>query len=126
MSRERHLHRAANDAYRNGELSVAQLLDVLCHRNGWDPSRHPIEQETTLRLIARERTLRAYRTASDLERAAWQAADVAAASKHSLDAEAYTAAAGTRVTRPDAAKVRTNLRLRSEITAVLPTLAAIR
>jgi hypothetical protein len=116
VSRERHLHRAATAAYRRGELSMAQLLDVLCHRNGWDPRTHPIEQEATLRRIARDRMLAAYRTASAMERAAWQAAEVAAAAKRSLDEEAFTAAVGARQVQRRLAKENTARPVGAEIT----------
>ena len=43
--RERYLHRAAMAACCRKELSVLQLSDALAHRNGWDPRRHPVEQE---------------------------------------------------------------------------------
>ena len=36
VARERYLHKAANEAYRRGELSAEQLIDVLSHRAGWE------------------------------------------------------------------------------------------
>jgi hypothetical protein len=90
--RTRYLHQAATCAFHRGELSVDQLTDALLHRNGWDPHRHPFEQEATIRRIARDRLLRAYQTMSTMERCAWQAADVAAAARASLHAEALAAA----------------------------------
>jgi hypothetical protein len=90
--RERYLHRAATGAYRRGELSVEQLSWVLSHRNGWDPRRHPVDQEVMLRQAGRCRLLRAYQAVSEIERAARQAADAADVAKRSLDDEAFTAA----------------------------------
>ncbi len=90
--RERYLRRAATEAYRRGELSVAELCDVLAHRDGWDLSRHPVEHEARLRRIGCRRMLDNYRTVARLESAARHTADVAAAAKTSLDGEAFTAA----------------------------------
>jgi hypothetical protein len=90
--RERYLHRAATDAFRRGELSVDQLRDALSHRNGWDPSRHPFEQDAMVRRAAQHRLLRVYQAAAGMERAAWQAAGIAAAARRSLDDEAFQAA----------------------------------
>lgn len=90
--REKYLHRAAQAAHARGELSTDQLIDALSHRNGFDPRLHPFEQDAMLRRFARDRMLRVYQTASELERAAWREADLAQAAKHSLDREAATAA----------------------------------
>jgi hypothetical protein len=90
--RERYLHRAATEAYRRGELSVEQLSGALSHRNGWDPRRHPFEQEAVLRRAAQRRLLRVYQAASALERTAWHANEMAAVAKRSLDDEAFDAA----------------------------------
>ncbi|MGC9668772.1 hypothetical protein ACNTMW_19715 [Planosporangium sp. 12N6] len=89
--RERYLHDAATAAYQRGELTAEQLADVLAHRNGWDPRRHPCEQEAMLRRAGRQRMLAAYRTAAEMERAARHAADTAAAARRSLDDEAFAA-----------------------------------
>ena len=91
-SRERHLHRAARAAHARGELSTDQLIDAMSHRNGFDPRMHPFEQDAMLRRTARDRLLRVYLTASELERAAWRQADLAMAAKQSLDREATNAA----------------------------------
>jgi hypothetical protein len=90
--RERYLHRAATGAYRRGELSVEQLTWVLSHRNGWDPGRHPVDQEVMLRQAGWRRLLRAYQAVSEIERTARQAADAAQAAKRGLDDEAFAAA----------------------------------
>ncbi|MEV1290501.1 hypothetical protein [Micromonospora sp. NPDC049679] len=76
--RERYLHRAALRAYRRKELSVEQFIEVLAHGNGWDPRRHPVEQELYLRRVVRDGLLVRQRTAAERERAAWRAADIAA------------------------------------------------
>ena len=90
-ARERHLHRAARTAHARGELSTDQLIDAMTHRNGFDPTLHPFEQDATLRRIARDRLLRVYLAASDLERTAWREADLALAAKQSLAREATNA-----------------------------------
>jgi hypothetical protein len=95
-ARERYLHKEAREAYRRGELSLAQLNDALSHRNGWDPRVHPFEQEVILRRIGMERKLLAYRTISAMESKAWEAAEVAESARCSLRAEAYQAAVRVR------------------------------
>lgn len=89
--RERYLHRGATAAYRRGELSVEQLIDALGHRKGWDPRRHPFEQDQILRQVVKHRLWRVYQTAADHEQAAWHAVEVAAAAKRSLEDEAFAA-----------------------------------
>jgi hypothetical protein len=90
--RERYLHRAAMAACTRRELSVLELSDVLAHRHGWDPRRHPVEQEVILRRAVRDRLLTAQRAAAQRERAAWQVAEVAAVAARSLREEAFAAA----------------------------------
>ncbi|HKT03207.1 MAG TPA: hypothetical protein VJT31_27075 [Rugosimonospora sp.] len=90
-ARERYLHRAAREAYRRGELTPEELRDVLSHRNGWDPLRHPFEQQLLLRRAALERKLRAYHAVSTMERRAWETVEVADAARSSLRREAYQA-----------------------------------
>jgi len=94
--RERHLRNTATDAYRQRQLSTTQLGDLLAHRGGWDPQAHPIEQETMLRRAAQHGLLRAYRVAAELERAAWQAAETAAAASRCLTDQAFAAALSAR------------------------------
>lgn len=86
------LRRAALAACARRELPVLELSDALGHRNGWDPRRHPVEQETMLRRVARDGWLAAHRTATAREREAWRAAETAAAAARSLREEAYAAA----------------------------------
>lgn len=88
--RERWLHRAALDAQWRKEITVEQLSDILGHR-GWDPRRHPVEQELLLRKLIRDNLLARHRAAREREQAAWQAAELAAAAARSLRAEAYAA-----------------------------------
>jgi hypothetical protein len=90
-----HLHRAARQAYDTGQLSGAQLAEILMRRGHWDPDTHPFVQETLLRRATRDRLLRAYREAAKVEARAIHAADVAAAAERSLAAEARTAAVRT-------------------------------
>ncbi|AVT38690.1 hypothetical protein [Plantactinospora sp. BB1] len=90
--RERFLHRAAMAACTRQELTVLQLSDALANRNGWDPRRHPAEQEIVLRRAARDSALAAHRAAEERERAAWRDAEVAAAAARSLREEAFAAA----------------------------------
>lgn len=90
--RERYLHRAALSACGRQELSVLELGDALAHRNGWDPRRHPVEQEVVLRRAVRDGRLAAQRRAAERERAAWQTAEAAAVAAQSLRDEAFAAA----------------------------------
>ncbi|SCG64268.1 hypothetical protein [Micromonospora coxensis] len=89
--RERFLHRAALDAYWRKELSVEQLSDVFAHRNGWDPRRHPVEQELVLHRAIRDNLAARHRVAVEREREAWRAAELAAAASRSLRDEAFAA-----------------------------------
>jgi hypothetical protein len=91
--RERYLRRVATAAYQRGELSMEQLGEAFTHRGDWDPRRHPVEQEALLRRAARAHRLAAYRAAAAHERAAWHDADLAAAARASLRAEAHEAVA---------------------------------
>jgi heme exporter protein D len=88
-TRERHLDRAATAAYRRGELSVADLNDILSRRNGWDPHRHPADHEVALRRIACRRRWAAYQAIAEIERSIRHRADVAALAELSLLDEAY-------------------------------------
>ncbi|MEU4661657.1 hypothetical protein AB0F83_07890 [Micromonospora chalcea] len=88
--RERWLHRAAMDAQWRNEITVRQLSDIL-GGNGWDPSRHPVEQELLLRRLVRDNLAARHRAATQREQAAWQAAERAAAAAQSLRDEAFAA-----------------------------------
>jgi hypothetical protein len=89
--RERHLHRTATAACRRRELSIAQLNEVLAHRGGWNPRRHPVAQEAALRSAVREHRFAGYQAATERERQAWQDAERAAVTLRSLRAEALAA-----------------------------------
>ncbi|MFG1919564.1 hypothetical protein [Micromonospora sp. NPDC048898] len=102
-SRERYLHRAATAAYWRGDLTMAQLGDVFGRRRGWDPRRHPVEQEALLSRVIRDARLADYQAAATAERAAWRDADLAASSARTLAAEAAAAVARL---RPSPAPVR--------------------
>jgi hypothetical protein len=120
--RERYLHRGATDAYRRGELSIDQLIDALAHRNGWDPRRHPFEQDEILRQVAKHRLWRVYQTAADHEQAAWHAVEVAVAARRSLEEEAF--AAKQRARLAEAALSDQKQRRTADVRAVrTPTLA---
>ncbi|MDZ5444314.1 hypothetical protein U2F26_16455 [Micromonospora sp. 4G57] len=88
--RERWLHRAALDAQWRQEITVEQLSDILGHR-GWDPSRHPVEQELLLRRLVRDNLRIRQQVTREREQAAWRSAELAAAAARSLRDEAYTA-----------------------------------
>lgn len=98
-ARERWLHRAAMAAHWRGDLTARQLADVLAHRNGWDPRRHPAEQEIVLARAVRDHRLAGWRTAAEREQRAWRDAERAADAARALAAEAYAARA---VLRPGA------------------------
>jgi hypothetical protein len=74
------------------QLSPLDLSDALAHRNGWDPRRHPVEQEVVLRRVARDSLRETYRVAAQRESAAWQAVNTATVAARSLREEAYLAA----------------------------------
>jgi hypothetical protein len=90
--RERFLHRAAMAACTHRQLSPLDLSDALAHRNGWDPRRHPVEQEMVLQRVARDSLHETYRLAAQQESAAWQVANTATVAARSLREEAYLAA----------------------------------
>ncbi|MET8231552.1 hypothetical protein ABZS77_12870 [Micromonospora sp. NPDC005298] len=95
-ARERYLHRAAMAAYWRGELTMGQLGDVFGHRRGWDPRRHPVEQEVLLARAIRDARLADHRAAAERERSAWRDAELAAEAARALAEEAYAAAARLR------------------------------
>ncbi|QLQ39039.1 hypothetical protein [Micromonospora robiginosa] len=90
VDRERWLHRAALDAQWRKEITVQQLSDILGGR-GWDPSRHPVEQELLLRRLVRDNLRARQHAASEREQAAWRVAETAAAAARSLREEAFAA-----------------------------------
>ena len=85
--RERQLHRSALAACRRRELSIAQLNEVLAHRGGWNPRRHPVAQDAALRAAVREHRFAGYQAATGRERQAWQESERAAAVLRALRAE---------------------------------------
>ncbi|GAA2499464.1 hypothetical protein Ahu01nite_036110 [Winogradskya humida] len=89
--RERFLHRKALAATRRRELSMDQLNDVLAHRDGWNPRKHPVAQETALRAAVREHRFAGYQAATERERYAWQESEKAATTLRGLRAEALAA-----------------------------------
>ncbi|MGK5522081.1 hypothetical protein ACSNN9_22370 [Micromonospora sp. URMC 107] len=95
-ARERWLHHAAMAAHWRGDLSARQLSDVFARRAGWDPRRHPAEQEIVLARAVRDAKRARHRAAAERERAAWRDADLAAEAARALAVEAYAAAARLR------------------------------
>ncbi|MEU8262537.1 hypothetical protein AB0C02_18125 [Micromonospora sp. NPDC048999] len=95
-ARERWLHRAAMAAHWRGDLTARQLADVLAGRNGWDPRRHPAEQEIVLARAVRDGRRAGWRAAAEREQRAWRDAEVAVDAARTLAAEAYAAAAALR------------------------------
>lgn len=91
--RERYLHRVAMAACSRRQLSALELSDALAHRDGWDPKRHPAEQEVVLRRAVRDCMWAGYRAATKRERAAWRTAEMAQEAKRSLRREAAEASA---------------------------------
>ena len=91
--RERQLHRSALAACRRRELSIAQLNEVLAHRGGWNPRRHPVAQDAALRAAVREHRFAGYQAATGRERQAWQESERAAAVLRALRAEVLAAPA---------------------------------
>ncbi len=89
--RERYLHRSAMSACSHNRMSPLELSDALAHRRGWDPRRHPIEQEAVLTKVARASLRTAYRRASEAEKQAWLATEAATAAAQSLRSAAHTA-----------------------------------
>ncbi|MGW3602096.1 hypothetical protein [Micromonospora sp. NPDC005161] len=98
-ARERYLHRAAMAAHWRGDLSMRQLTDVFAHRNGWDPRRHPVEQEVLLSRAVRDGRWVEHRAAAERERSTWRDAELAAEAARTLAEEAYAAAARLRPIR---------------------------
>nr|MDT0660107.1 hypothetical protein [Micromonospora sp. DSM 115978] len=97
--RERYLHRAAMAACVRKELSVLDLSAALANREGWDPRRHPVEQELVLRRAARDELRAAERVAAGRERTAWDEAGVALVAARALRQEAAEAAERVRLAR---------------------------
>ncbi|MEU8071934.1 hypothetical protein AB0B20_19495 [Micromonospora sp. NPDC049151] len=92
-TRERWLRHAAMTAHWRGDLSARQLADVLARRNGWDPRRHPADQEIVLARIVRDGRRAGWESAAARERQSWRDAELAAEAARTLAAEAYAATA---------------------------------
>ena len=97
--RQRYLHRAASQACRNREISIAQLNDVFAHR-GWNPRLHPVVQEAALRHAVRDHRHAGYRRALDREREAWEEAGRAAEALRGLRLEAAAVSARAKAGQP--------------------------
>ncbi|MEU5944800.1 hypothetical protein ABZ793_04485 [Micromonospora sp. NPDC047465] len=103
-ARERWLHQAAVAAHWRGDLSTRQLREVFGRRAGWDPRRHPVEQEIALARAVRDARRAEHRAAAERERLAWRDADLAAEAARALAGEAYAAAVRLRPGRLPAAR----------------------
>ncbi|MDI1463849.1 hypothetical protein QEZ54_22955 [Catellatospora sp. KI3] len=120
--RERFLHRGAMSACSHNRLSALELSDALAHRGGWDPRRHPIEQETVLSRAARETLREEYGRAAAREKTAWLASEAAAAAAASLRRAAD--AAGTRARWAQRRTVPGAVAATPDQTMVLPVIQA--
>ncbi|GAA4607514.1 hypothetical protein BJY16_006371 [Actinoplanes octamycinicus] len=90
--RERFLRRAVLAAARHGELPIAAVADALAGRNGWNPRLQQAEQELHIYRASAAYLARRYRQAAAAERVAWHDAQLAAATRDGLRAEAAAAA----------------------------------
>lgn len=77
MGRGRLLRRLASEAYRRGDLSGSQLVEVLTGRGAWSAKHDLAELETRLCMAARDHRHAQYRVALDAERRAWDALEAA-------------------------------------------------
>ncbi|BCY05419.1 hypothetical protein [Actinoplanes sp. L3-i22] len=90
--RARFLHRTVRAAVERGDLPATALAAALSGRDGWDPWRHPVEQELViLQAIAAHQQQR-HQLATVAERAARHDIHHAAAVRDRLRDEARTAA----------------------------------
>ncbi|MBV1856184.1 hypothetical protein [Catellatospora tritici] len=121
--RERFLHRGAMSACSHNRLSALELSDALAHRGGWDPRRHPIEQEAVLSRAARETLREEYGRAAAREKTAWLASEAAAAAAASLRRAAD--AAGTRARWAQRRTVPGAVAGTPDQTMVLPVIQAV-
>ena len=75
--RGRLLRRLATEAYRRGDLSGSQLVEVLTGRGAWSTRYELVELETRLCMAARDHRHAQYRVAVRAERRAWDALEAA-------------------------------------------------
>jgi len=75
--RGRLLRRLASEAYRRGDLSGLQLVEVLTGRGAWSARYDLVELETRLCMAARDYRHAQYRVAVGAERRAWDALEAA-------------------------------------------------
>jgi hypothetical protein len=75
--RGRLVRRLATEAYRRGDLSGSQLVEVLTGRGAWSARHDLVELETRLCMTARDHRSRQYRLAVEAERKAWDALEAA-------------------------------------------------
>jgi hypothetical protein len=104
--REQFLHRAAMRACSHRELSALELSDALAHRNGWDPTLHPVRQEVVLQRRIRDGLLRAHKAAAVHETKAWDSVQLATTAARNLRQEAFLAEQRSREIQRAAGPVR--------------------
>ena len=75
--RGRLLRRLASEAYRRGDLSGLQLVEVLTGRGAWSARYDLVDLETRLCMAARDYRHAQYQVAVDAERRAWDALEAA-------------------------------------------------
>jgi hypothetical protein len=75
--RGRLLRRLASEAYRRGDLSGLQLVEVLTGRGPWSARHDLVDLETRLCMAARDHRHAQYRVAVGAERRAWDALEAA-------------------------------------------------
>jgi hypothetical protein len=83
-ARGRLLRRMATEAYRRGDLSGTQLIEVLTGRGAWSARHDLVELETRLCMAARDHRRGQYRLAVKAERKAWDALEAARGAQDAL------------------------------------------
>jgi hypothetical protein len=78
------LRRLASEAYRRGDLSGSQLVEVLTGRGAWSARYDLVELETRLCMAARDHRRSQYRLAVHAERKAWDALEAARGAQDAL------------------------------------------
>ncbi|MBB5873920.1 hypothetical protein F4553_007354 [Allocatelliglobosispora scoriae] len=90
--RARFLRRAVMASCARNELPLFELSEALAHRNGWDPARHPVEQELAVQRAVLAAMESEHAAALARERELWEQAQAALAQARSLRGEAAAAA----------------------------------
>jgi hypothetical protein len=108
--REHYLRTAATAAHRRGDISGRQLIDAVAHREGWDPTLHPADQDVVLARAGRDHLRNAYERAVAAERIAWHEAEIAVVAARTLRQEAAEAVQAT-IIQPTPSRLRRPARL---------------